>query len=79
MRYSVLIHSNPALDVFVATVPLLEIGTQADTLDEALARVRSLIQFHIEGLIEDGEDVPVEDQPFALFPVDVEMPMAVGS
>lgn len=46
---------------FVACVPKLGIADDGATVEEALANVRSLIKFHLECLIAEGEAIPAPD------------------
>lgn len=48
---------------YTAYVPLLGIATDADTLEEAQSAIASLINFHLESLVEEGEAIPVEKEP----------------
>lgn len=45
---------------YMALVPILGIATDADTLEKAERDIKSLIQFHVESLAEEGEEIPVE-------------------
>lgn len=45
---------------YTAFVPLLGIATEADTVEEAQIAIQSLIQFHIESLATEGEEIPVQ-------------------
>lgn len=47
---------------YMAFVPILGIATEADTIEEVEKEITSLIQFHIESLVEEGEVVPVETE-----------------
>lgn len=60
-----------------------------DTLEEAFLNAKEAIQFHIEGMIEDGEDVPLpsdldsfvgkkEYKGFAFALVDVDLTQLMG-
>ncbi len=46
---------------YTAFVPVLGIATEADSLDEVEKEVQSLIKFHLESLVEEGEEVPIEN------------------
>lgn len=46
--------------VFNAYCPTLGIADYGNTIDQAIDRITSLIQFHIESLIEEKHAVPVE-------------------
>ena len=49
---------------YVATIPVLGIATQGETLREARAMARDAIRGLIESLAKDGEEIPIE-QPAA--------------
>jgi predicted RNase H-like HicB family nuclease len=46
---------------YTAFVPVLGIAVDADTIEEVQKEIASFIQFHIECLVEEGEEVPVEN------------------
>jgi predicted RNase H-like HicB family nuclease len=79
MRYSVLIHYDREVQAYSAAVPELDIATQGDTVDEALDRVRSLIVFHLEGLARHTYEIPIEEDPYTIFPVEVDIPLFATS
>jgi antitoxin HicB len=62
-RYTVLFERAPE-GGYVATIPVLGIATQGDTLREARAMARDAIRGLIESLAKDGEEIPIE-QPAA--------------
>ncbi|MCB1155157.1 type II toxin-antitoxin system HicB family antitoxin [bacterium] len=48
---------------FTVTVPALPgLVTEGDTFEEARAMAIEAIQFHLEGLRELGEELPIEDE-----------------
>lgn len=52
-------------ECYVAFVPVLGIATDGDTLEESQKAIKSLIQFHVDSLVGEREEVPVESQaPF---------------
>ena len=58
MRYLVVVEEGPTS--FGAYVPDLPgCVAAAETRDEALALIREAIAFHLEGLKQDGQPVPV--------------------
>lgn len=62
--YTVLLWPDPALGQITATVPSLPgCVAQGPSREAVLDLIQSAIQMHIEGLIEDGDEVPVEDSP----------------
>ena len=45
---------------FTAFVPALGIATDADTVEEAFARIKKLITFHLESLRKEDKTIPLE-------------------
>jgi predicted RNase H-like HicB family nuclease len=59
MRYLVVVEKGPGPKSFGAYVPDLPgCIAAAETRQEVLALIREAIEFHIEGLKEDGEPIP---------------------
>ena len=57
MKYTVVIERTP--NSYAAYVPDLPgCGATAGTREELLEEIRDAIEFHIEGMREDGETVP---------------------
>ncbi len=46
--------------VYNAHCPTLGLSDFGNTIDQALARLTALIEFHIESLIKIGQKVPIE-------------------
>ena len=46
----------------MAYVPILGIATDADTIEEVEKEIKSLIEFHLESLAEEKEDIPLETE-----------------
>jgi len=64
LNYRVLIEKEAYDDntsVYVTHVPTLGISDYGPTLEKALQNTQKLIQFHVESLIEEGENVPAAD------------------
>lgn len=63
-NYTVIIEKQKRLGTnktcFMAYVPILGIATEADTIAEVEKEIKSLIQFHLESLAQEGESVPIE-------------------
>ncbi len=68
-RYTVLLY--PEEGGYSALVPVLGVATQGDTVEDALAMARDLIEVTLNGLIEDNEPVPEEETPPMVVTVDV--------
>lgn len=47
--------------VYNAYCPTLGLADYADSIDQAVKNIQSLIKFHIECLLEDGIEVPTEN------------------
>ncbi len=51
---------------FTAYCPTLGVADDGNTVDEALINIKSLIQFHLECLHEEGEEIPEPDNDVSL-------------
>jgi predicted RNase H-like HicB family nuclease len=58
MRYPVVLHSDDGVRYGVTVPDLAGCFSAGDTLDAALESVREAIDLHLEGLAEDGGDIP---------------------
>lgn len=58
MLYPVVIHKDADSDYGVSVPDLPGCISAGETYEEALAMVREAIELHIEGMLEDGEDLP---------------------
>lgn len=68
--YTVVI--EPDEGAYHAYVPALPgCHTFGDTVDEALTYIKEAIALYVEGLVENGEVVPVESAPFLVTRVPV--------
>lgn len=52
--------------VYNASCPALGLADFGDTIDEALKHITSLIEFHLETLVELGQSIPVEKDTTSL-------------
>ena len=59
MIYPVVVHKDPESDYGVAVPDLPGCISAGETLDEAMGNAKEAIECHIEGLLIDGESVPV--------------------
>jgi predicted RNase H-like HicB family nuclease len=59
MRFPVVLHTDDGVRYGVTVPDLPGCFSAGDTLDEALDSVKEAIELHLEGMMEDGEDVPV--------------------
>jgi antitoxin HicB len=48
------------LACFLVYCPTLDITSEGDTVEEALANIKEAIELYVETLVASGEDVPVE-------------------
>jgi predicted RNase H-like HicB family nuclease len=59
MRYAVIIEHDPETGSYGAYAPDLPgCGAAAETREEVIALIHEAIEFHLEGLQEDGLPVP---------------------
>lgn len=78
LKYTVLLRRNEEVPGYSVLVPQLPgCFSQGRTLDEALDHAREAIECHLEGMAEDGEELPVELEPFIVALVGVEPPERV--
>lgn len=65
-NYTVIIEKQKRMgtddDCYVAYVPIIGIAADADTVEEVEREIKSLIQFHVESLAEEGEEIPTETE-----------------
>ena len=59
MRFPVVLHTDDGVRFGVTVPDLPGCFSAGDTFDDALASVVEAIDLHIEGIIEDGADVPI--------------------
>ncbi len=59
MRYPIVIHKDPNSDYGVTVPDIPGCFSAGETLDEALAQAAEAIECHIEGLMIDGESIPI--------------------
>lgn len=59
MRFPVVLHTDDGVRYGVTVPDLPGCFSSGDTFDEALDSVREAIDLHLEGLVEDGGEVPL--------------------
>lgn len=63
-NYTIIIEKQKRIgtntECYSAIVPVLGIATEADTVEEVEKEIKFLIQFHLDSLTEEGEEIPVE-------------------
>ena len=75
MRYTVMLRRNQATPGYSVVVPELPgCFSAGQTVEEAIVNSSEAIQLHLEGVVEDGEDIPVELEPFVIASVEVQVP-----
>jgi predicted RNase H-like HicB family nuclease len=70
MQYTVIVHNAEDGGYWVEVPSLPGCFSQGETIDEALSNVREAIEVHIQGLKDDGQDVP-KDEGFVIGRVEV--------
>ncbi len=66
-NYQFTVVIEPDEEGYHAFVPALPgCHTFGDTIDEARANIAEAIELHLESLVEDGEPIPVEREPFVI-------------
>jgi predicted RNase H-like HicB family nuclease len=76
-RFTVLLY--PEEGGYSALVPVLGVATQGETIEEAVAMARDLIEVTVHGLIEDNEPIPEEETPPMVVTVDVAIPQTASA
>lgn len=64
-KYTVVIVPDMESGGFVATVPVLGLATQGESLDEVRQMVQEAISGYIEGLKQEGQSISVESDAMA--------------
>jgi predicted RNase H-like HicB family nuclease len=65
LTYDFTIVIEPDTNGFHAFVPSLQgCHSHGNTLEEARKNIAEAIELHVECLIEDGEEIPVEKEPY---------------
>ena len=59
MQYTVIVHSEEG-GCWVEVPSLPGCFSQGETIDEAMNNVKEAIELHIQGLKDDGQEVPTE-------------------
>lgn len=61
MRFTVLVSKSPNQEGYWAMVPALPgCFSAGDSFEEAQENVKEAITLHIQGMVEDGEEIPDE-------------------
>lgn len=75
MRYTALLLPGQEPGVYVAFVPALDVVTQGSTVADALVAAREAATLAVRGMVEDGEEVPVESTGAVVETIDVPVPV----
>lgn len=59
MRFPIVLHTDDGIRYGVTVPDLPGCFSAGDTFEDALESVKEAIDLHLEGLVEDGKDVPV--------------------
>ncbi len=59
MKIAVVLHSDDGQRYGVTVPDLAGCFSAGDSIDDALESVKEAIELHLEGLLEDGQDMPV--------------------
>ncbi|GEM_PF-450621 len=74
LRYTVLLRKNedgPGYGVMVPELP--GCFTQGDDLDEALTHAKDAIEGYLETIVDAGEEIPLEPEPFIVASIAVDV------
>jgi predicted RNase H-like HicB family nuclease len=61
MQYTVVVHSAEEGGYWVDVPSLPGCLSQGETIDEAMNNAREAIELHIQGLKDEGQEVPIEE------------------
>ena len=65
MNYDFTIVIEPDQEGFHTFVPAVQgCHSHGDTVDEARKNIAEALELHIESMIEDGEEIPIEKEPY---------------
>jgi predicted RNase H-like HicB family nuclease len=59
MYFPIAIHKDPDSDYGVSVPDLPGCISAGSTIDEAMLMAREAIELHLEGLVEDGQEIPI--------------------
>jgi predicted RNase H-like HicB family nuclease len=69
--FTVLYEHDPETGAICATVPVLDLATYGQTLDEARTMMREALELHLEGMTE--ENLPLPGDVLCVEPMTVEV------
>lgn len=79
MRYTVLLFPGEDPEVYVAFVPGLDVATQGEGVEGALAAAREASVLAIEEMVERGEEILAEPPGAVVESIDVDVPVPTGA
>jgi predicted RNase H-like HicB family nuclease len=62
MQYTVIVHNAEEGGYWVEVPSLPGCFSQGETIDEAMSSARDAIESHIQGLRDDGQQIPKEEE-----------------
>lgn len=63
---------------YTAFVPMLGIATEANTIEKSEKAATALIKFHLESLVQEGEEIPVETENSFVTKATVKLPSSAS-
>jgi predicted RNase H-like HicB family nuclease len=77
-QYTIVLTPDFDDQVYTVTVPALPgIVTEGATVEEAIEMAKDAIRTHVEGLLADGQDVPLETMRPQAITLEVDIPVPV--
>jgi predicted RNase H-like HicB family nuclease len=62
-KYRIHVEGGPPTNYGAYSPDVLGCVAVGDTIDECIAEMRSALEFHLEGMLEDGEAIPEPSGP----------------
>ncbi len=62
LEYRVLVSKDPETGSLVAEIPALHLADFGADVPEALDRLKAMVSFHLECLLEEGKPIPSEGE-----------------
>lgn len=77
-NYTVIIEKEKRTGInkscYTAFVPALDIATESDSIEQVQEDIQSLVQFHLESLAEENEEIPVETTSTFVTKIEASLP-----
>lgn len=74
LEYRVLVSKDPETGSVVAEIPALHLADSGADVPEALERLKAMLTFHLECLLEEGKPIPSEESEHEGFYLRVRLP-----